>query len=68
MGHSCETAVLKIVSDVPNAVFKKNVAVVLMLDLSVAFDTIDQSLLVEMLHSTYGFGGNPLAWATSYLK
>ena len=67
-GHSCETAVLKIVNDVQNEVFKKNVAVVLMLDLSAAFDTIDQTLLIEMLRSKYGFEGKALAWVTSYLK
>ena len=51
-----------------NEVVKKNVAVVLMLELSAAFDTTDQSLLVEIMRSTYGFEGKALAWVTSYLK
>ena len=39
--HSCETALLRIVSDIQEVLSKNCLAAILMLDLLVAFDTID---------------------------
>ena len=66
-GHSTETALLKIKSDIhANLSQNKPVALVL-LDLSAAFDTIDHSKLLERLNSWFGFSDSVLAWFTSYL-
>jgi len=47
--HSCETALIGIVNDIQETIFKNNLAVVLMLDLSAAFDTVDHHRLLFKL-------------------
>ena len=39
-----------------------------MLDLSAAFDTIDHSILINLLQHKFGITGNVLQWLKSYLK
>ena len=43
-------------------------AVLLMLDLSAAFDTLEHQILIKQLRHMYGFEGDVLAWIRSYLK
>ena len=43
--HSTETALLKVKSDVISALEKQEVACLVLLDLSMAFDTINQDIL-----------------------
>ena len=66
--HSCETAVLKIQNDLLMLMDKKDNTVLLLLDLSAAFDTINHSLLLKRLKYTYNITGSALAWIESYLK
>ena len=47
---------------------KKNHVVLLLLDLSAAFDTLNHSLLIEKLRKAYGLGGKVIAWLKSYLS
>ena len=47
---------------------KQVVTVVVILDLSAAFDTVDHDLLLEVLEKQYGIVGTARQWYTSYLK
>jgi len=66
-GHSTETAVLRVMSDLLEAVDSGDVAVLVLLDLSAAFDTVDHSILGRRLQVTFGLDGPVLAWFHSYL-
>ena len=66
-GHSSETAVLRVLSDLLEAVDDGDVAILVLLDLSTAFDTIDHSILCKRLRLTFGLDGQVLEWFRSYL-
>jgi len=51
-GHSTETAVLRVLSDLLQAVDSGDVAALVLLDLSAAFDTLDHAILCRRL--SYG--------------
>jgi len=53
-GHSTETAVLQVSSDILLAVDRGELAALVLLDLSAAFDTVDYEILRQHLQSTYG--------------
>ena len=65
--HSTETAVLKVMSDVLRAIDDGDVVLLMLLDLSAAFDTVDHNILLRRLKISYGFSGQALGWLTSYL-
>jgi hypothetical protein len=66
--HSTETALLKILDDLYRIVDSKRAAVLIGLDLSAAFDTIDHSILVKRLGSMFGITGMAQRWVQSYLS
>ena len=66
--HSCETSLVKLVNDILWAMEKQLVTVVVILDLSAAFDIVDHDLLLEVLESRFGIVGTARKWYTSYLK
>ena len=66
--HSTETALLKVQTDILTALDKGSVAVLLMLDLSAAFDTIDHPILLTRLADTFGVRNDALKWFKSYLS
>ena len=66
--HSCETSLVKLANDILWAMEKQLVTVVVILDLSAAFDTVDHDLLLEVLESKFGIVGTARKWYTSYLK
>ena len=65
--HSTETAMLRITSDIHDAADKSMVTLLAMLDLSAAFDTVDHSILLNRLETSYGLRDNVLAWIASFL-
>ena len=66
-GHSTETVVLRVMSDLLEAVDSGDVAALVLLDLSAAFDTVDHNILCRRLQVTFGLDGPVLAWFHSYL-
>ena len=67
-GHSVETALVKVQSDVMLATDVGLVVVQVLLDLSAAFDTIDRSILLHRLKYRFGVSGPALERFASYLS
>ena len=67
-GHSMETAMLKVKTDILDAIDQKKVVCLVLLDLSVAFDTVNHNHLLSHLKYRFGIVGTALAWLTDYLK
>ena len=66
--HSTETALLLVQNDILRAIDCKKAALLVMLDLSSAFDTLDQTILLNRLSQLYGVRDAPLSWFTSYFR
>ena len=66
--HSIETALIKIQSDILQALDSGRVAALVLLDLSASFDTIDHSILIERLQKSFGISGDAVTWVVSYLR
>ena len=55
--HSTETAMIKVHCDIASALDRGELAALLMLDLSAAFDTIDHKILLRRLERLFGIKG-----------
>ncbi len=66
-GHSTETALLRIQNDVYCAMDREEVVLLLLLDLSAAFDTLDSDILLDRLENRFRITGSALQWIRSYL-
>ena len=65
--HSCETALLRVQNYLLKSIDNEQCVVLLLLDLSAAFDTVDHKILLQRLRSRLGTRGKALAWLQSYL-
>jgi hypothetical protein len=65
--HSTETALLRVISDLLNAMDKQEVTLLGLLDLSAAFDCVDHDILLSRLERTFGIHGSALGWIRSFL-
>jgi hypothetical protein len=65
--HSTETLLVRIWNDLLIATDEKKATVVMLLDLSAAFDTVDHGLLLRILKKEIGLRGNALQWFESFL-
>ena len=66
--HSTETALLKVQNDILCEIDNQKCVVLLLLDMSAAFDTVDHELLLERMSKRYGVKGNVLKWFRSYIQ
>ena len=66
-GHSTEMAVLKVYLDLIDTIWNGKYALLSLLDLTAAFDMVDQNILLHHLETTFDFHGMPLQWMWSYL-
>lgn len=64
---STETALLRIKADVDQILDGGDDVLLVLLDLSAAFDTIDHEILLQRLEQTVGLTGPALSWMRSYL-
>ena len=61
-------AVLKVVSDIRGAVDLDSVSLLLLLlDMSAAFDTVDHGILINRFEKSFGVHQAALGWVRSYL-
>src|SRR6218665_1520716 len=65
--YSTETALLKVVTDITEAIDAGDHALLGLLDLSAAFDTVDHDVLADRLSRTYGIRSTALDWLQSSL-
>ncbi len=66
--HSTETALIKIINDIRFNSDSGKISVLVLLDLSAAFDTVDHNILLERLENWVGLSGMALKWFRSYLE
>uniref|UniRef100_A0A3B1K2F9 Reverse transcriptase domain-containing protein n=1 Tax=Astyanax mexicanus TaxID=7994 RepID=A0A3B1K2F9_ASTMX len=66
--HSTETALIKVINDIRLNTDSGKISILLLLDLSAAFDTIDHNILIDRLENRVGISGTVLKWFSSYLQ
>jgi hypothetical protein len=66
--HSTETALLCVHNDLLLAADEKKASLLVLLDLSAAFDTIDHGIMISTLEETFGINGTALKWYQSYMR
>ena len=67
-GHSTETALVRVKNDILTSMDKNQCVLLVLLDLSAAFDTVNHSKLLRVLQHRIGLGGTALMWFESYLR
>ena len=65
--HSTEIALVRVQNDILRTLDQGGAAILVLLDLSAAFDTIDHSILLSRMESVLGVKGSALQWFKSYL-
>ena len=65
--HSTETALLRVRNDILCSLDQNKSVILLLLDLSAAFDTVDHAILIPRLWNRFGVKETAFAWFKSYL-
>ena len=64
---STETALLRVQNDIMRAIDSRCSVILVLLDLSPAFDTVDDSILLQRLSCRFVIKGKALSWFKSYI-
>ena len=67
-GHSTESALLKVHADILHNMKQQMVTLLVLIDLSAAFNTVDHPILFQCLEKQFGFHDSVLSWYKSYLS
>ena len=65
--YSCEAALGTLTSDILNAMEYQRATALVVLNLSMAFDTMDHGIHLEVFNHRFGIDGSALDWYNSYL-
>ena len=65
--HSTETSLLEVLNDILLNMDKQEIILLVLLDLSSAFDTIDHAIMLDILQHDFGITGSALKWFESFL-
>ena len=65
--HSTKTALLKVQNDILLKMDKQEVTLLILLDLSAAFDSIDHGTMLQILENDFGITDTALWWLSSFL-
>ena len=66
--YTTETSLINTTNDILWGMENQEVTMMLILDLSAAFDTVDHFILLKILHKSYGFCDQALKWFNTYLQ
>ena len=66
--HSVETALLRVANDFLVALDNGNEVLLVLLNYTAAFDTVNHSILLHRLEHRFGISGTVLRWLKSYLN
>ena len=64
--HSTQQAIITLIDRISKSLVKGDIAIIILLDLKKAFDTVDHRILLRKLYA-YGIRGTLLKWFESYL-
>ena len=67
-GYSCETILIKLDDKILNGMEMKQLSMIIAMDLSAAFDTVNHKILLETFQNHYGICDSVLEWISSYLS
>ena len=66
--YSTETSLVKMINDILRAMEEQHITMMVILDLSVAFDTVDHDILLKILENQFGVTDTALRWFNNYLR
>ena len=65
--HSTETALVKVCNYLLCSLDERKAVILVLLDMSAAFDTIDHGIMLSCLRARFGISGTALKWFESYM-